>query len=403
MKNIKAVMDKHLSHVKFDAKLMKRIEQYIDAFRTKNEDHIHFFGSNSFGVYKVVYSTLDRLDWLTDVLDIDELEVRNDLVELPSIKKDWKKYTDVVNMSCVYMIYRFYKSALMPELKQHAMTSCAMVLNVKALTSFMNQSFQFLTTEETSEKVYNNLSYKYSLKKTGNWYNLLLERSEDMISPKSIHYNVVKNFEPDPKVLYMISDTITRVKSIVKNLYDEMIDVKQQETKHLRSSMMVEMEEGTTVRDVAGQYDNYKNYIETTLRDRSSFIRSEVANVVLGLVGPGLPPPVLSDAVVKFYEQYNKGNKLCTELLDLILLHAFQQIQQDKDIQKKADNIAEFLVYMHSLYGAPRAKGDIEKIRDIGGKFVKKFVKSNNSTIIASARTGLVLYILARTFLKDKN
>ncbi len=402
MKNIKAVMDKHFASIKVDNQLLKRIQSYIDAFRTKNEEHIHFFGSNSFGVYKVVYTTIDRLDWLTDVLDIEESEVRDDLVELPSIKKDWKKYTDVVNMSCVYLIHRFHKAAMLPELKQQAMIACALVLNIKALTSYMNQSFPYLSSEATSEQVYNSLSYKYSLKKSGNWYNLLLERSEDMISPNSIHYNVVKNFEPDPKILYMVSDTIVRIKSLVKNLYESMLDVKEQQTKHLRSSMMVEMEEGVTVRDVAGQYDNYKNYIETTLHDRGAFIKSTVADVVIGLMDGNLQPPILSDAVVKFYEQYNKGNKLCTELLDLILLHAFQQIQQSKDIQKKAGNIAEFLVYMKSLYSAPRAKGDIEDMRSIGEKFVKKFVKSNNSTLIAAARTGLILYILARTFLKEK-
>ena len=401
MKNIKAVMDKHFSSVKIDSALLKRIQNYIDAFRTKNEDHIHFFGSNSFGVYKVVYSTIDRLDWLTDVLDIDETEIRDDLVELPSIKKDWKKYTDVVNMSCVYLIHRFYKSSLMPELKQQGMVACGIVLNIKALTSYMNQSFPYLSNEKTSEQIYNNVSYKYSLKRAGNWYNLLIERAEDMVSPKSIHYNVVKNFEPDPKILYLVSDTITRIKSLVKNLYEEMLDVKAQETAHLRSSMMVQMEDGITVRDVSGQYDNYKNYIENTLRDRGSFIKSEVANVVIGLTNGNLPPPILNDAVMKFYEQYNKGNKQCKELLDLVLLHAFDQIQQSKEIQKKASNIAEFLVYMQALYSAPRSKGDIEQMRIIGEKFIKKFVKSNNTTIIASARTGLLLYILARTFLKD--
>lgn len=400
MKNIKAVMDKHLASVKVDNKLLKRIQDYIDSFRTKNEDHIHFFGSNSFGVYKVVYTTVDRLEWLTDVLDIDEAEIRDDLVELPSIKKEWKKYTDVVNMSCVYLIHRFFKAAMLPELRQMGMVAAAMVLNIKALTSYMNTSFQYLTDIKTSEQVYNNLSYKYSLKRAGNWYNLLTERSEDMVSPKSVHFNVVKNFEPDPKVLYMVSDTIVRIKSLVKNLYDEMLDVKADQTKNLRSSMMVEMEDGATVRDVVGQYDTYKNYIVTVLHDRNAFMSSDMASIVVGLMGDGLPPPILSDAVVKFFEQYNAKNKMCIEMLDLILLHAFELIQKDKEVQKKASNIGEFLIYMHSLYSAPRAKGDVEKLREIGGKFIKRYVKSNNSTLMAAARTGLILYILGRTFSK---
>ena len=130
--------------------------------------------------------------------------------------------------------------------------------------------------------------------------------------------------------------------------------------------------------------------------------KTEIAEVVIGLMGGDIPPNVLSDAIIKFYEYYNKKDKDCQKLLELILLHAFDKIQQDKEIQKKANNIGEFLVYMKSLYVAARSKDDVVEMRELGDKFIKKRVKSNNKTLIASTRTGLMLYILARTFLKDK-
>lgn len=402
MKNIKAVMDKNFSSIKIDQALIKRIKGFVDAFRTKNEDHIHFFGSNHFAVHKVVFTTIDRMEWLNDVLDIDETEIRDDLINLPTIQKDWKKYTDVVNMSCVYLIHRIFNSSLSNSVKQEGMVACALVLNIKAFTSFINAVLPYQTDEKTAEQIYNNLSYKYSLKKAGTWMGVLTQRSEDMVSPKSIHFQVIKTFDPDAKVLYFISDTITRMKDLVKNLYDELTAVKGEDIKSLRSSMMVEMEEGITVRDVVGQYDKYKNYIEQVLNDKSSFIKAEIAHVVIGMMNDTLPPPILNSAIIAFYEQYGRKNKIAYEILDLVLEHAFDQIHKDKEIQKKAGNIAELLVFMHSRYTSPKSKGDIEKMRNIGDKFVKKYVKSNNSTVIAAARTGLLLYILARTFLKDK-
>lgn len=402
MKNIKAVLDKYFASVKIDAKLVSRIQDYLDAFRTKNEDHIHFFGSNSFGLYKVIFSTPDRLEWIMDILDLDEIEIRDAIKDLPTVKAEWKKYTDVMNLSCVYLIHRFYNSNLSPAMKEQGMVCCAMILNIKFLTAFMNHVMIYNTSEETSEKIYDSLSYKYALKKSGTWYNMLMKRSEDMIAPNSIHFKTIKAFEPDEKVLYFISDPQTRVKDMVKNLYDQMLNVKEDEVRRLKSSMMVEMEDGITVRDVSGQYESYKNYIQATLMDRNSFIKTEVAEVVVGLMGGNLPPTMLSDAVLKFYEFHNKKDKDCQRLLELIILHAFDKIQQDKEIQKKAGNIAEFLVYMHSLYTAARSKDDIVEMRTIGDKFIKKRVKSNNSTLIAATRTGLMLYILARTFLKDK-
>lgn len=402
MKNIKAVLDKYFSSVKIDGALLKRIQDYLDAFRTKNEDHIHFFGSNSFGLYKVIFKTEDRLEWIIDILDLEEVEIRDAIKELPTVKAEWKKYTDVMNLSCVYLIHRIYNSNLPLAKKEEGMVNCAMILNIKFLTSFMNAVMIYNTSEETSEKIYDSLSYKYALKKNGTWYNMLMKRSEDMVAPNSIHFKTIKTFEPDEKVLYLISDPQTRVKDLVKNLYDQMLTVKEDEIRRMKSSMMVEMEDGITVRDVSGQYESYKNYIQSTLMDRNSFIKSEVAEVVVGLMGGNLPPNMLSDAVLRYYEFYNKKDKDCLRMLELVLLHAFDKIQQDKEIQKKAGNIAEFLVYMHSLYTAARSKDDIVEMRTIGDKFIKKRVKSNNSTIIAATRTGLMLYILARTFLKDK-
>jgi hypothetical protein len=119
-------------------------------------------------------------------------------------------------------------------------------------------------------------------------------------------------------------------------------------------------------------------------------------------MGDGLPPLVMSTALVKFYERFNAKDKDCEKLLELILLHAFDKIQHDKEIQKKVSNIGEFLVYIHSLYTAARAKDDVLEMRELGDKFIKRRVKNNNSTTIAAARTGLMLYIVARTFLKEK-
>lgn len=266
----------------------------------------------------------------------------------------------------------------------------------------MNTVVQFQTTQETSDKIYDSLSYKYAMKRTGTWYNLLMQRSADMVSPKSIHYKTIQTFTPDEAVLYFISDPQTRVKDLVKNLFDQMLEVKEDEVKRMKSSMMVEMTDGITVRDVSGQYDSYNNYIRSVLTDRGAWIKPDIAEVVIGLMGGNLPPTMMSDAIVKFYEFYNKKDKDCIKLLELTLLHAFDRIQHDKEIQKKTSNIAELLVYMHSLYTAARSKDDVVEMRKLGDKIIKKRVKSSNSTVIAATRTGLLLYLIARTFLKDK-
>lgn len=402
MKNIKQVLDHHFKNVKIDVNLIKRIREYLDAFRTKNEEHIQFFGSNSFGTYKVVFQTSDRMEWLIDVLDIEEVDIREDIIRLPTIKAEWKKYTDVMNLSCVYLIHRIYNSNLPQKLKDEGMINCGVILNIKFLTSFMNSVILHKTSEVVSEKIYDSLSYKYALKKSGTWYQVLVNRAEDMVKPGSLHFEVVKKFEPDEKVLYFISDVQTRAKSLIKKLYDEMIEVKEDEAKRLRSAMMVEMEDGITVRDVSGQYDTYKNYFLDVMQDKNNFIKQEIINVILGLMNNNVPPPVFGNTLILFFDRVNAKDKDCLKLIDLTLLHAFDKIQKDKEVQKKSQNIAEFLVYLHALYSAARSKDDVLEMRSIGDKFIAKRVKIKTAAVIASARTALLLYIVARTFLKDR-
>jgi hypothetical protein len=56
---------------------------------------------------------------------------------------------------------------------------------------------------------------------------------------------------------------------------------------------------------------------------------------------------------------------------------------------------------MKALYMASKSKGDVEKMRDLGEKFIKKNVKNNNASVIAAVRTGVMLYVLLRMFSKD--
>jgi NAD-dependent DNA ligase len=58
----------------------------------------------------------------------------------------------------------------------------------------MAYAVQYQTSEEIADKVYDSLSYKYALKKTGSWYSLLVKRSEDMVAPNSVHFKTIKDF-----------------------------------------------------------------------------------------------------------------------------------------------------------------------------------------------------------------
>lgn len=403
MKDVRDVMDRYLSHLKIDRALAKSVSKWLDKFVTKNDAHLNFFGGHSFGRFKPVLTTIDRAEWIIDVCGIDdENEIRDAIKALPSMNPAWIKYSDVFNMSCAYLIYRFYNSSLPTSVKQQAMVDCGMILNIRFLTSFMGISLLHATPEEIEDKMYEKLSYKYSLKKAGTWYNLLRKRSEDMVAQTSIHIGVVKNFRPDEAVFYFISDTQTRIKNLIKQLFEQMLEAKEDELRRLKSTSMVEMEDGLTVRDMMGQYQTYKTYIENTLLDRNDFIRPEIIEAVLGLMNNNVPPPIFGEVLIRYYESYNAKDRVCIEILEDTLLHIFDKIQKDKEIQKKTNNIADLLVYVKALYSAARTGEEVINLRKKTEGFIKKRSKIKSDVLLGNTRSALLLYLVARTFLMKK-
>ena len=177
--------------------------------------------------------------------------------------------------------------------------------------------------------------------------------------------------------------------------------IREKDLKRHKQSYFSDLEGEMVIRDMSKKYSSYRLYIEgVTNSPMSEFIKPELITVIASML-PTMPKPLLGEGLVSFHEQHTKKNKLTIEWLDLIVVHCFEQVIADPKISKKLHNIPELLVYMKSLYMASKSKGDVEKMRIIGEKFIKKHVKQNNPSQIASIRTGIMLYIIVRMLSKD--
>ena len=399
--NIKSIFDRHGSSVKFDRKLLKDLRDYGNAFVNASEDNIHFFGGNSIGVYPVKFKPSDRHEFLIDILGLEESEVRSEVKALPTVNEDWVRGTDVMNLSCLWLAHRFKSSTLSAKEKYDGMYQSILILNFKLITSLMTHFFPHPVNPELSQMIYDQLSLKYTLKKEGSWMGLMIERTEDIINEKGIHADTLSKFNDDGDIQYMITDVQGRLRSIIKNLWEVLADIREKDLKRHKQSYFSDLEGEMVIRDMSKKYSSYRLYIEgVTNSPISEFIKPELITVIASMI-PTMPKPLLAEGLVAFHEQHTKKNKITIEWLDLIVVHCFEQVIGDPKISKKLHNIPELLVYMKSLYMASKSKGDVEKMRLMGEKFIKKHVKQNNPSQIASIRTGMMLYVIVRMLSKD--
>lgn len=416
--NIKSIFDRHGSGIKFNEALIKELKKYGSSFVNSSEETIHFFGGNSIGVYPVRFKPADRYEFLIDLLGLDENEIRTEVKNLPTVNEDWIRGTDVMNLSCLWIAHKFKTSNLSVKDKVAGMYQSILILNFKLITSLMAHFFPHPVSEELSQMIYDQLSLKYTLKKEGSWMGLMIERTNDIINEKGIHSDTLTHFNDDGDIQYMITDVQGRLRSIIKNLWEVLADIRDRDLKRHKQSYFSELEGEMVIRDMSKKYPSYRLYIEQVIDSTpAEFIKPDLVTIVASMI-QNLPRPLLGEALIAFHTRYNRvnelqkksGNKKVSETIDdknihkwfdLIITHCFEQVISNNKISKNMSNVPELLVYMKSLYMASKSKGDVETMRNLGERFIKRDVKGNNPSVIASVRTGIMLYIIARMTFKD--
>lgn len=399
MSNILSVMKEGFGDLVVDQALFKTLHEYSSEFVNRNEEHIRFFGGNLLGVHQVRFKSSDKNTFLDEILNLDEYDIREAILKLPSIKENWIRATDVMNLSCLYLthvIYNIQNAKLSPKDKEKAMVDALMILHFKFFGSILAHYFKYPADEKTALATYAALSKKFAIKQYGNWYNVFENRCQDIVAANSIHRETLTRFDDDAAIIYMITDTQGRLKSIVKKIYAVFELVRTQNAKILSTGGTIVLDGKSIVKDVARSYTPYRRYLHEIINERGRFIKSELVEVI-GSAMHTMPEKLLHDALN--YMVDNQNDKDVVALLDETLSHAFDYLANDRRAQDKFNDLAGMISKLRAIYMSSRSSDpSLLKMRSLGEKILKKVMVGRSVAVIASVRTGLMLYIVLRTF-----
>lgn len=405
--NVKSMFEAATAHLTIDRKFLTKLQIYRQTFANKNDEHVAFFGGHLMGVQDVRFTKTDRLEWFTNVLDIDDISLQEELLTLSTLVPDPNKVryvsTDVMNLSCLWLVHAFYNSkTLSAKEKQAGMIDALLVLEYKFITSILAYWFPNRADEAVATATYARLPKKYKLKELGSWGALLLYRAEATIDNVSPHTKnkTFQSFNDDFNIIYMVNDIQGRIKGYLKNIRDEFEIVRRDPTATIRSqsNTSVNMDGEVIVKNTKNVYSTYRRYIEETMTDRNSFIVPELTSIVAGTM-PKLPLHNMIQCLDYLVDNSSKrkGDPNVAKLVDLTLEHLFDYIASNRHIINVRD-IPGLLTKLCNLYKASRANNDLLlQMRSVGEEVVRKAVKTKNDNLVSSIRTGIVLYIVART------
>jgi len=403
---IKAVFDEGCSGVEADAKLAHDLASYVARLTHKNQDHINFFGGNLFGVDVVRFLPVDRDLWFDDIIQCDEFSLDDDLINqgqsIQAIQKQWEVSSDIMNLSVVWLLHRVYTSTKLKDDQKHeAMLAILLVLQFKFFTSRLYRYFKYPADRAIAEAAYAKLTFKYAIKQHGNWLKLFNARSEEILAEHSIHKDVIRKFDNDLKVVYMLNDIQGRIRDMLKNLYGVYIDVRNQGIKISSHSMLIEHDGEEVLRDKTNGMATYITYLNSVVGDQNSFIKAELAAVIEKMMPTMAPKHFLTTLVWISANSNGSSAGSIRELLETTLIHAFDYLSEDRGIMKNTSDLSGLLARLRGVYMSSRSTDPtLLKIREQCETMVAKATQNKNSSVLSSVRTGVLLYITLRAMTK---
>ncbi len=397
---IKAAFDRVCSHVKFDAQLAQRIIEFQIAFVNKNEEHMAFFGGNLTGVHVVRFTPQDMDRFFSDVVQINDMEMEEELHTLSAIVTTRNVTSDVFNHTCIWLVHKFLTSDLPEAVKLRAAQSTALVLLYRFLTSLLSHYYKVPADPQIAAAAYAQLSNKYAIKQHGSWHALLETRIKDLVDKDGLHYKTMVSYEDDVAINYAISDTQGRIRDMMKNLMEALIASIAQGTRHRATSATVELDGGESfLKDRTKNLSTYTRYLHSVVSDEHTLIKQDILDI-LGDALHTAPPALVRETLRWCSINYRKPQaKEIEDLIDLIMVHSFGYLADNRTVLRDNNNLSGLILRLKGVYMSSRSTdAQLLKMRNLAEKITKKAIKSKNSSVVSAVKTALMLYLVVRAF-----
>lgn len=394
------VFDEAFKNTKFNAALAKKIYYYQFGYINKSKEFMEFFGGNLIGVHIVRFTTKDEMDFFNDVIDIDYQYLLKEIKKVTTINHEYKVSSDLVNLTIVYMIHKFFTSPIINDKdRDRAVYDLALLFFIRCLVIVHNAWFQFPADPKIVQVAYSRLSKKNLIKELGSWHKVLDYRAKKLIEKNGLHYKRFIEFKDDLDTVYVINDSQGRIRDILKGYYDEFITTHAEGDNILTtSSVIVDVEGELTLKDKTGSIESYITYIKNIIVDKDSFIKSDLLSIITNL-NSNTSNRMLRSVLEWLCDNYTntKYHKDINDFVTKIIIHSFYLLNQNSINNLK--DYPKILVSLKNLYLSTRSiDGDLEEIRRLGEKLILASQDTKPSkSLLLSTRTSVILYITFRS------
>lgn len=398
-KLVKDVFEHEARDLKFDKRLADMLHRYKQNFINRNKEHAAFFGGNLLGVNVVRFVPADQDNWFDNILQVDEELMREHLHALPGINPEWHVSSNVMNLSCAYLAHGFFHSDLPANQKRQAMFDVFLILQFKYISSILYRFFPYPADRAVAEATYAALNMKFILKEKGSWLGLLSHRCEEILSRSSPHYSAISSMNSDKEVVDMLNAIHGALKGYVKNMREVMERVRLTGGKVSSVSSVAGVNGEEILKDKTRGPAVFTNYLKSILSDKNSFIREELLLVITKIM-PSANYRHLRSSLEHLSANYFKADHQKIEcIVNLSMVHSFAYLSDNRILLRSNVDLSSMLIRLKGAYTSSRSTDpDLLELRELVEDVIRPAVDSRTPAVIASVRTGVLLFLVARAY-----
>lgn len=216
--------------VKITADTCRKMHALVVSWETHGT-HPLTLNSQLIGTHTIVFTDHDR-SALFHLVGLTEPDVKREIVAIsrssipPPIDLSRRVSSDPFNLLAVWLIHKAYEDMYQKDqrLCVQFMVDVAKYLHYKFFTSLINHYFPHGADDSVMLAVMTSLNRRFDIVTHGTWRATIEDRSKDLTEPdpaKNIHWKTFVQMAPDQMVLYIVTDTQTRLRDKVGNIRDQ--------------------------------------------------------------------------------------------------------------------------------------------------------------------------------------
>lgn len=398
------VLNEMFKNVKIDLALGKAVHKFQMGYVNTSRDYVEFFGSNLLGVHVIRFRDSDVLRFFTNVLDIDFTTVKEAIRETKTIEHHRLVSSDIFNLTIIYLLHRVMAE---PELKDNEKEwiarNVALIFFYRCIAALLSDWFRYPADPKLARVAYNNLSYKFLIKKLGSWHKVMEYRANEYISKTGVQYKKLVKMEFDKDLVDVINDGANSIRDMVKNYYRELDLAKQQGDRlGVTNKVGLDIDGEEMVKDSIRSIDKQIASIKHYLNDPTSFIKDEFVRVIID-INKNTSVRLLKETLVWVCANTSgKRHKFIDDIVTSIVVYSSYLIDTKIEKEKHKD-LGYVIIQLKNLYLSSRSVDrDLLSIREKVDKMLKEAHEDMSTPLILATRTAFILYVTLRVLIGQK-